>query len=165
MDSLKSKPDSESTKRNVKSSHLPVCTGCFQHELARDEWWWYPGLSEAWRMKGAVSIWPQTVIISGNTAITRPLSLAHAFHVSTSQGTRTRASGVMEKLWFEGWSKEQVVRKEEDMTLVRIHSFSHCGFCGSNSGPKAWWQVYFTCWPILPAPYSHFTPYFEWKSS
>lgn len=35
---LESKPDSESTKE-TPSSHLPACTGCFQHGTARDEWW------------------------------------------------------------------------------------------------------------------------------
>lgn len=48
---------------DAKSSHLPACTGCSQHETARDEWCWCPGPSEACRMKGAVSIWSETMII------------------------------------------------------------------------------------------------------
>lgn len=95
---------------DAKSSRLPACTGCSQHETARDEWCWCPGPSEACRMKGAVSIWSETVVIPGSAA----LSLAHALHGSTSQRTRTRASGVMGKLWFGRWSKESVVRKEEE---------------------------------------------------
>lgn len=37
-------------------------------------------------MKGAVSIWPETVVIPGSAAVTRPLSLAHAFMILRLRG-------------------------------------------------------------------------------
>lgn len=83
---LGKKPGSEFYESDAQSSRLPACTGCSQHETARDERCWCPGPSEACRMKGAVSIWPETVVIPGSAAVTRPLSLAHAFMILRLRG-------------------------------------------------------------------------------